>query len=314
MEFRQIIAFVWVAELGSFRAAAEKLNTTQPSISQRIAALESSLGVRLFERGARGIKLTEKGQELLSHAQRMLELRSEMVNVAQNPDAVRGTLRLGSSETLVHTWLHEFIDAIHHKYPALTLEIQVDTTHVLREQLVSHQLDLSLLVGPSQDPRERHLHLCDYELAWIASPGLKMHGRPVTVGELGKYPVITYPSMSLPYQAAKNLLLEAGVKSPRLYGSASLSTIVQMTRRGIGPSVIAPAVIVNEIREGQLCLLDVNKTPDPLGFYACWMESPDSHTVQTVARLAQRIARKSLAKGIAEKASFSTLSQHTGKT
>ncbi|NYT37510.1 LysR family transcriptional regulator [Allopusillimonas soli] len=292
MDFKQINAFVWVAELGSFRAAAEKLHTTQPTISQRIAALESSMNVRLFERGARGIRLTEKGQELLSHARRMLELRNDMYRVARKRDAIRGTLRLGSSETLVHTWLHYLIDALHHRYPALTVDIQVDTTHVLRSQLASHQIDLAFVVGPSQDPRERHMHLCDYDLAWIASPGLKMHGRRVTVAELGHYPVITYPAVSLPYQSTKALLLEAGVKAPRLYGSASLSTIVHMTRRGIGPSVIAPAVITEEVEEGKLCLLDVDRTPAALGFYACWVDCPDSHTLRTVATLAQRIARR----------------------
>ena len=55
MDFKHIEAFVWVAEVESFRIAAEKLHTTQPAISQRIAALESALSVRLFERSARGI-------------------------------------------------------------------------------------------------------------------------------------------------------------------------------------------------------------------------------------------------------------------
>ena len=94
IDFKQIEAFVWVAELSSFRLAAEKLNTTQPAISQRIAAMESIMTTRLFDRGARGIKLTEKGQELLSHATRMLELRNEMLRVAKADDAVSGTLRL----------------------------------------------------------------------------------------------------------------------------------------------------------------------------------------------------------------------------
>lgn len=293
MDFKQIDAFVWVAELGSFRAAAEKLNTTQPAISQRIAAMEKSMTTRLFERGARGIKLTEKGQELLSHAHRMLELRNEMLTVAKAQNAVRGTLRLGSSETLVHTWLHHLIDALHQKYPALVVELHVDTSHVLRAQLAAHQIDLAFLVGRPQSPRECHLYLCDYELAWIASPRLKLQQKPVSLTELGAYPIITYPTVSQPYQAIKALLEAAGIKTPRIYGSASLSTIVQMTLRGIGPSVIAPAVIREEILEGKLCVLDVEKTPEALGFYACWVDSPDSHTVRTVARLAQRVAKAS---------------------
>ena len=291
IDFKQIEAFVWVAELSSFRLAAEKLNTTQPAISQRIAAMESIMTTRLFDRGARGIKLTEKGQELLSHATRMLELRNEMLRVAKANDAVSGTLRLGVAETLVHTWLHHLIDILHQQYPALVVEIHVDTTHVLRSQLTAHQIDLALLVDPSQEPKEDHLHLCDYELAWIASPSLKLHGRRVRVAELGQYPVITYPAVSLPYRGVRTLLLEAGIKAPRIYGSASLSTIIQMTRRGIGPSLIVPVVIAEELAAGTLCLLEVDKTPPPLSFYACWIDLPDSRTVRTVARLAQRIAR-----------------------
>ncbi len=291
IDFKQIEAFVWVAELGSFRAAADKLNTSQPAISQRVAAMEDAMTARLFERGSRGIKLTDKGQELLSHATRMLELRNEMMRAAKVHNAVRGTLRLGAAETLVQTWLHHLIDALHQTYPALVVEIHVDTTHVLRAQLASHQIDLALLVGPSREATESHLHLCNYELAWVASPALKLHNRPVSITELGQYPVITYPAVSLPYRAAKALLVEAGIKTPRLYGCASLSTIIQMTQRGIGPSVIAPVVIAQELSEGKLCILDAQHIPAPLSFYACWVESPDSHTARTIARLAQRIAR-----------------------
>lgn len=290
IDFKQIEAFVWVAELGSFRAAAEKLNTTQPAISQRVAAMEAIMTARLFERSSRGIKLTDKGQELLSHAARMLELRTEMLKVAKVHNAVRGILRLGAAETLVQTWLHHLIDELHQKYPALVVEIHVDTTHVLRAQLASHQIDLALLVGPSQEAKESHLHLCDYDLAWIASPALKLQGRPVQIAELGQYPVITYPSVSLPYRGVKTLLLDAGIKAPRIYGCASLSTIIQMTQRGIGPSVIAPVVIAQELAEGKLCIVDAERAPPPISFYACWIESPDSHTARTVARLAQSIA------------------------
>ena len=71
-----------MATLGGFRAAAEKLSATQPAIS-RIASLESDLGVRLFDRDVRGIKLTAKGRELLSHAERMLQMRRDMQEAAR---------------------------------------------------------------------------------------------------------------------------------------------------------------------------------------------------------------------------------------
>jgi DNA-binding transcriptional LysR family regulator len=65
-----------------------------------------------------------------------------------------------------------------------------------------------------------------------------------------------------------------------------------MAKRGLGPTVVAPAVIANELKSGELVLLDVDKVPAPLPFYVCWHDSPDSHTLRAVARLAQRIARR----------------------
>lgn len=292
VDFKQIEAFIWVAELDSFRAAAEKLNTTQPAISQRIAAIEASLEVRLFDRGARGIKLTEKGQELLSHAQRLLDMRNELIRAAKEDNAVRGTLRLGVAETLVHTWLPNLIESLHQQYPALVVEIQVDTSHVLRAQLVSHQIDLAMLVGTSQDPKEQHLHLWDYALDWVASPSLKLRGRTVTLAEIAAYPIITYPSASVPHHAVKQKLHEAGIKDPRIYASASLSTIVHMARHGMGPCVIASAIIGEELQQGKLRILKTEVVLPSIGFYACWMASPDNYAVQTVARLAQETAQK----------------------
>lgn len=292
VDFKQIEAFVWVAELGSFRAAAEKLHTTQPAISQRIAAMESTMTVRVFDRGTRGIKLTEKGQELLSHARRILDMRNDMLYAAKQNNAMRGTLRVGVAETLVHTWLSYLIEQLHDQYPALLVEIHVDTSHVLRAQLASHQIDLALLVGASQDPREQHLHLCDYGLNWVASPGLKLPRGRLALGALGAYPVITYPSLSLPHRAVRAALQGAGIKEPRIFGSASLSTIVHMARHGMGPCVIACEVIPEELEQGKLRVLDVDCDLPDISFYACWMESPDSHSVATVARLAQDTATK----------------------
>jgi len=69
MNLRFIEAFVWVARLRSFRAASEKLHTTQTAISSRIASLESDFGVRLFERDKRTVTLTHSGEELLNYAE-----------------------------------------------------------------------------------------------------------------------------------------------------------------------------------------------------------------------------------------------------
>lgn len=292
IDFKQIEAFVWVAELGSFSAAAAKLNTTQPSISQRIASFEQHVATRVFDRGQRGIKLTDKGQELLSHAQRMLELRNDMLRVAQSPHVIRGTFHLGVTETLVHAWLPVLLDYLHQHYPALIIEIHVDTSVALREKLLNYQVDIAFMVGETIDAKTQSLPLGDYPLIWVASPTLKLHNRKLSISELGVFPVITYPVGSLPYRIVNGFLQEAKVPSPRIYGSASFSTILHMTLRGMGPSVLAQTLVQDEISQGKIKLLDVNAALPPLSFYAHWMDSPDSQVARLVARIAHEIAKE----------------------
>ncbi|MCB1543430.1 MAG: LysR family transcriptional regulator, partial [Rhodoblastus sp.] len=98
-DFKEIETFYWVATLGSFRAAAGKLNTTQPAISQRIAGLEQTLGARVLSRDARLVAPTPRGRELLVYAEKLLGLRAEMLAAVGDVSTTRGVLRLGVAET-----------------------------------------------------------------------------------------------------------------------------------------------------------------------------------------------------------------------
>lgn len=291
IELRNIETFFWVATLGSFRAASDKLNTTQPAVSQRIASLEADLGVRLFERDARGVKLTAKGHELLSHAERMLQVRRDMFEAAREQNVMTGTVRIGVAETIVQTWLPTLIELVHAAYPALVLEIEVDTTHVLRSHLMSRQIDLAFLMGPVLEARVENLPLCTYPLAWVASPLLELGPEPLTLERIGRLPIVTYPSNSAPYRVVRDMLTRAGVASPRMYGSASMSMVVRMTLDCIGTSVIAPVFLGKELARGELRILQVDADPLPeLSFTATWVQGPDSHAARLIAQMAQKVA------------------------
>ena len=78
-DFKGLETFLWVVTLGSFRGAAQKLNTTQPAISQRIAQLERELGVRLLQRDRNAVLPTPAGRQLMVYAEKLIGLRSEMM-------------------------------------------------------------------------------------------------------------------------------------------------------------------------------------------------------------------------------------------
>jgi len=106
-DFKAIETFMWVATLGSFRGAAQRLNTTQPAISQRIAQLEREVGVKLLQRDRRMVLPTPSGRQMMVYAEKLIGLRSEMLAAVGDRSAMHGVLRLGVAETIVHTWLSQ---------------------------------------------------------------------------------------------------------------------------------------------------------------------------------------------------------------
>jgi len=289
-DLRNLETFVWIAHLGSFRAAADRLNATQPAISQRIALLEQELGVRLFDREPRGVALTPKGHELLPYAERMLQLRADMLEAAREKKSMRGLVRLGVAETLVHTWLSRLIERVHAEYPELTLEIEVDTSPQMRDRLLAHQLDIAFLLGPVSEPRVRNVPLSSYPMAWVANPRLDLGSEPVPLATLARWPIITYPRNTRPYALVREMMAGEGLHDLRIYGNASLSTIVRMTLDGIGVSAMPPVVIARELAEKRLRIVRAERQLPELDFNASYPVKPDSHMAERVVAIAQELA------------------------
>jgi DNA-binding transcriptional LysR family regulator len=86
----QLEAFYWVARLGGFRAAAEQLHRTQPTISLRIKELEDALGVSLFDRSGSRIQLTAASREMMSYVEKILALTNEMEDRLRQTDPLHG--------------------------------------------------------------------------------------------------------------------------------------------------------------------------------------------------------------------------------
>jgi len=94
----------WIARLGTFTAAAQRLNTTQPAISKRVKELEQALRVTLFHRQGRKMELTIQGRDLVQRSQPLLERLEDVVVSLDNPGAATGIIRMGVGEIVAVTW------------------------------------------------------------------------------------------------------------------------------------------------------------------------------------------------------------------
>lgn len=294
VDFKTLETFMWVATLRSFRGAADKLNTTQPAVSMRIAQLEEFLGIRLLERNKRLVAPTQKGQELLGYAERLIKLRAEMIDSVGDASTMRGVVRLGVSESIVHTWLPALIERVNADYPNLELEVEVDISPSLRERLISKDLDLAFLLGPVTDPNVQSRPLCSFPVAFICSDKIRFAKKPVDLDDIARWPIITFSRNTQPYSNVREMFARKGLRAT-IHASASLATIVRMALDGIGIAVMPPAIIGSNTFAGRLRVLKTRPVLPKLNFVVSWPVTPDSFAAQKVAEIATKVAREKTA-------------------
>lgn len=289
IDFKMLETFIWVATLRSFRRAAEKLHTTQPAVSTRIAHIEQFFDMRLLERDRRTVALTPKGQEFLTYAERLISMHREMINAVGDPSSVRGLVRLGVSESIVHTWLPTLFKRLNEAYPNLELEIEVDISPKLRDSLLSRDLDLAFLLGPIGNPNIRTQPLCSFPVAFVARDSILSRNR-ITLEQVVKRPIITFSRNTQPHMALRELLSRHGLRAT-IHASASLEAVVRMALDGIGIAVIPPAIIERKAEaHRKLRRLNVGAELPDLNYVASWPAVPQNIASQKVAEIAMRVA------------------------
>src|SRR5215470_9943237 len=143
---RQLQYIVAVADMMSFRRAAERCNVSQPSLSAQVAEMEAALGVPLFERDRRGVLVTAAGLELITRARRVLVEADDLTESANRfVDPLAGTLRIGVIPTIAPYLLPHVVPALRKAYPQLTFIWIEDKTETLVRSVNHGLLDSALL-------------------------------------------------------------------------------------------------------------------------------------------------------------------------
>ena len=149
-ELKYVVA---VAETRHFGRAAERCFVSQPSLSASVKNLEEELGVTLFERGKRGVFLTEAGEQIVTQARRALEEAERVKSVArQGRDPLQGVLRLGVIHTIAPYLLPPLVAALRRAAPGMPLDVEENTTANLDRMLKAGELDAVILALPYGGP------------------------------------------------------------------------------------------------------------------------------------------------------------------
>jgi LysR family transcriptional regulator, cyn operon transcriptional activator len=152
MNFRQLQTFVLIAESGGFARAGGRLRLSQPAASRQILALEAELGIPLFDRIGRRIKLTSGGEDLLRRSRRVLQEVESLVERARVlKGGQAGTLRVGSSAFHIETLLADFLPRFRRRHPAVEIDLIEDGGARIPERLRRGDIHLGLTILSDED-------------------------------------------------------------------------------------------------------------------------------------------------------------------
>lgn len=294
MNLKNLEAFYWVVTLNSFNKAAIKLQTTQPAVSQKITSLENELGFKVLDRSLRQFKLTHKGMTLFKYAEKFMRLETDLVAELTENQHLTGTIRLGVSETIVYTWLVEYIEKVQQEFPKVSVEIVVDLTPNLQEGVRTGDLDMAFLLGPTLAFECIEQSLCNFELSFLAAPSFKGGIGQMSFKALMSYTILTYPKITYPYKELKAKMKEQGIDEPLSITSYSLATLLRLAEQGLGIAVVPTLTALKEITDGRLEILDTPIRLKTFHFTSIYIHGNDVALKEKLTEVAVKVSASAM--------------------
>lgn len=152
MELSDLTVFAAVARCGGITRAAGELNTVQSNVTARVQTLEAEIGLPLFERHNRGVRLTDAGKRLLPYAERLAVMSREAILAARDDGCPKGPLLIGSMETTAAVRLPPVLARFHKKFPQVQLALRTGPTAALMQDVIDGTLDGAFVAGPVSHP------------------------------------------------------------------------------------------------------------------------------------------------------------------
>lgn len=286
--FKQLEAFVFVVDTGTFRAAATALGTTQPNISARIMALEAALNVALLIRDAGAVRLTADGEKLLEKTRAILWAGEALIEEAGRQDLIEETLRLGVTELVACTWLQVFLRMMKETYPKLRIQLEVDLSTAIDARLMEGQLDLALQTGPFRSKTFASDALGQERYCWAANADVFQNiSADPTLPELFDLTILTHAKHTQACAALHDIATKRGLRRERIVHSSALSACVPMVLEGMGVALLPERLIAAEIAAGELHHITADWLPAPLSFYARYAPARAARYVGQSAQIAK---------------------------
>lgn len=235
-------AFVEVAELRSFRAAAERLNRSQSALSMQIRDLEEQLGVVLFHRSTRSVAVTPEGECLLEHVRRaMTELDTGLSRVRTLGNRYRGRVRVACVPSVAGTRLPQVIARFQAEYPSVQVEVFELLAKPVHEAVRRKVADLGIGPvgpGPSVQSLEAQPLFTEPICAVFPPTVASRTRRAIALKDLEGLPIMTVGNDTMQRDLLDRVQLATGVRLKITHQVAQAQTLLRMVSAGLGVAIV----------------------------------------------------------------------------
>ncbi|WP_168735286.1 LysR family transcriptional regulator [Pseudothauera rhizosphaerae] len=244
MELYHLRTFVAVAEERNLTRASERLFTSQPAISAHIKALEETLGVTLFDRTPKGMRLTSVGEDLLPRARRALAAAGDFVQHARSlRHEITGSVRIGLNTDARFLRVAALQTGLAARHPHLDVAMLGGTTWLNLPALRAGKLDAAFISGTFSDSDLTLHYLCDEPLVVAAPKAMRARITDVDIARLARLPwVFTSPDCA--YFKVMHALFHAnGCEPMRTLLADQEDAMIELVRAGVGLGIVRAGVI-----------------------------------------------------------------------
>ncbi|ANN65872.1 LysR family transcriptional regulator [Bordetella bronchialis] len=285
--FRELEAFVAVADMGSFEKAARHLGTSQSGVSRLIREFEQGYAQPLFSRDRRAAQLTAKGQEVLLHARGILRQRTDLMERFGGSTLYAPTLRLGVTELSAVTWLGSFIAKLKARYPRLRLDLKVGSSFGLHALMRDGQLDAAVVMESVRSHDMVRLPVGVAKCGWFCAADAPLPAS-MKLSEFERQTVLLQGRAQGGGTQVEDWLAERGVKLASSIQSDSLAALAGICAAGLGIASLPRAVASQGMASGLLREVRIPIGAPSLPYTLLMRVAPMTAFHSTVADLARK--------------------------
>ncbi|WP_053954846.1 LysR family transcriptional regulator [Inediibacterium massiliense] len=284
------ITFYTLAKLKSYTKTAQKLNITQPAVTQHIKYLEDLYGVTLIQRNGRQIFLTEEGKLLYEHIDQILTMERKFIRTLNNQSSIIKRYRLGATKTIGSYIIPDLLGKYKISFPNHEVILEVSNTEHILNRLDEGKFDLTLVEGNFKKEKYDSILFKEDELVPVFSSDHPLcKKREIKIEDLLKENLIIREKGSGTRAIIENDLKEKGYDYNIFMEIGDITAIKSLVKWNLGYTFLSREAIKEEVKEGSLKVIEMKEFMMKRAFYFIWRKNEKNSFIEDFIQFAKKI-------------------------